>query len=59
MDKILVYNHPAVPPTNIKLGRGYLLEELECKFTLDEMKCFFKAENFNWEDSVKVDIKKQ
>jgi len=50
VDKILVYNHPAVPPVNIKLGRGYLLEELEKDFNLEEMKCFFKDENFSWDE---------
>ena len=50
MDRILVYNHPAVPPINIKLDKGYLLEELEKEFSLDELKCFFKTENFEWDE---------
>jgi len=56
--KYLIYNHPAVPPNGIKIGMVYSLEELEKKFTLDEIKCLFKPDNFKWDETVKVDIKK-
>jgi len=50
MEKYLVYNHPAVAPQNIKVDKVYLLEELEEIFTFEEIECFFKPENFEWED---------
>jgi len=62
MEKYLVYNHPAVAPIGIKLDKIYLLEELEKIFSLEEIKCFFKPDNFKWEESKTVktiDIDKQ
>jgi len=50
MEKYLTYNHPAVAPFGIKLGKVYLLEELEKMFTLEEIKCFFKPDNFKFSE---------
>jgi len=56
MEKYLTYNHPAVAPFGIKLGKVYLLEELEKMFTLEEIKCFFKPDNFKFSE---VKLEKQ
>jgi hypothetical protein len=52
MDKFLTYNHPSVPMKGIVVGRTYTLEELQEKFTLDEIKCFFKPTNFSFDELV-------
>lgn len=50
MEKLLNYNHPAVPQKDIMLGRAYTIEELQVSFTLEEIKCFFEPMNFKWSD---------
>lgn len=50
MNKYLIYVHPAYPPANIKVGTWYLLEELQERFSLDELKCFFHPTNFSWSE---------
>jgi len=52
MEKLLTYNHAAIPIDKIVLGKEYSLKELEKDFSLTEIQCFFKPINFKWEESV-------
>jgi hypothetical protein len=57
MDKFLKYNHPAVAPKGIEIERSYSLAELQKRFSLDQIKCFFKPENFEWSELEKATTK--
>lgn len=48
--KILVYSHPAVPPTGIKVNEPYEFEYLEGLFGLDMIKIMFNPVNFEWDE---------
>jgi len=50
MEKYLTYNHASVAPINIQMEKVYLLEELQKNLTLEEIKCFFKPDNFKWDE---------
>jgi hypothetical protein len=59
MDKLLKYNHPAVPFNGIIIGKAYTLEELQNKFTIEEIKCFFTPDNFSFDELTDETIKKK
>lgn len=50
MEKYLVYCHPSIAPTNIKLNTWYSLNELKERFTIEEIKCFFTPCNFSFSE---------
>jgi len=50
MTKFLVYCHPSVPSIGIKINTWYSLEELQLKYSLEHIKCFFHPANFGWEE---------
>lgn len=60
MEKYLIYTHPAVAPIGIESNKVYSLKLLEKRFTLEEIKCFFTPDNFEWEkQSPKIKIEKE
>ena len=50
MERYLVYNHPSVPPMGIVLDKGYTLEELQKRFTMEEIQGFFKPYGFTFDE---------
>jgi hypothetical protein len=57
--KYLTYIHAAYPPANISVGVWYPLNELQSRFTMDQIKMFFTPCNFAWEDLEPKVIKKR
>lgn len=59
MAKLYIYTHPAVPPSEFKVGIKYTLEELEKKFTAEEIDCFFKPLFDEKQKNIKNNIKEK
>lgn len=58
MEKYLLYTHAACQP-NIESGKIYALSELQKRFTLEEIKCFFTPDGFAWEEKEEVKLSKK
>ena len=59
MTKYLYYNHPAVPPPNIKVGQWYSLDELKTMYSMDYIVYYFFPANFGWESCEEIYPKKK
>lgn len=59
MEKCLYWQHPAVPPINIKAGQWYTLRELKELYDMDYITTFFFPANFSWTDVEEIYPKKK